>query len=100
MTHAFATDFGLNNFDSALFTDHTTMPHPLIFAAIALVIFGRTKDFGTEKTIPFWFEGSIVNGFGFLYLAVRPRTDLLGRGDRDFDGIETERIFWLFKQIE
>src|SRR5262249_44645804 len=97
MTHAFAADFGLNNFDSALFTDHTTMPHPLVFAAVALVIFGRTKNFGTEKAIPFWLEGSIVNGFGFFNLAVRPRTDLLGWGDRAFDCIETERIFRLFK---
>jgi hypothetical protein len=73
------------------------MPHPLVFSAVALVVLGRTKDFGTEETIPFWLEGSIVNGFGFLNLAVRPRADLLGRGDRDFDCIETEGIFRLFK---
>jgi hypothetical protein len=73
------------------------MPHPLIFTAVALVIFGWAKNFGTEKTIPFWLESPVVNGFGFLNLAVRPRADLLGRGDRDFDCIETDGIFRLFK---
>src|SRR5262249_13250942 len=97
MAHPFTANFGLNNFDAALFTDHTTMPHPLVFSAVALVVLGRTKDFGTEETIPFWLEGSIVNGLGFLNLAVRPRADLIGRGDREFDCNETEGSFRLVK---
>src|SRR5215475_1653817 len=97
MAHPFTANFGLNNFDAALFADDAAMTHPLVFTAVALVVLGRTKDFGTEKTIPFWLEGPIVNGFGLLNLAVRPRADLLGRGDRDFDCIETEGIFRLFK---
>jgi hypothetical protein len=46
------------------------MPHPLILAAIALIIFGGTENFGTKKTVPFGLESPVVNSFRLFDLPV------------------------------
>ena len=88
MAHALAPHFGLDDLDAAFLADHAAMAHPFVFAAIAFVIFGRAKNLRAKQAVTFRLEGAIVNGLRFLDLAVRPRADLVGRGDRDFDCVE------------
>ncbi|MNJ68319.1 hypothetical protein D3C77_645560 [compost metagenome] len=64
------------------------MLQALVLAAQALVVFDRAKDLGAEQTVTFRLERAVVDGLGLANFAVRPRTDLLGRGDADLDGIE------------
>jgi hypothetical protein len=66
--------------------------HPLILPTIALIVFGGTEYFGAKKTIPFGFEGPVINGFRFFYFTVRPFVDLLRRGQSQPD---TEISSWI-----
>jgi hypothetical protein len=74
------------------------MLHPFVFAAIAFIIFGRTKYLGTEEPILLRFESPVIDGFGLLHLSVRPRFNFLRRGDRDPDRVITDRTFSLLKK--
>jgi hypothetical protein len=74
------------------------MFHPFVFTAIAFIIFGGTKDLGTEEPIFFRFESPIINGLRLLHLSMGPRFNLLWRGDGDPDGIITNWTFSLFKE--
>jgi len=88
----------LNDFDPTLLADNAPMFHPLVFTAIAFIIFGGTKNLSTEESIFFRFESPIVNGLRLLDLSMGPRFDLLWRGDGDPDGIITNRTFPLLKE--
>ena len=97
MAHAFATHFGDGDFNTALFTNYATVLKALVFAAQAFVVLDRTKNLGAKQTVALWLEGAIVNRFWFAHLAVRPRADLFGRGDANFNGIE---LFFLRNLFE
>src|SRR5205823_6434129 len=56
--------------DAALVADHARELHPLVLAAGALVVLGRTKNSSAEETIAFGFERSIVDGLRLLDFAV------------------------------
>ncbi len=100
VTHALAADLGLNDFDAALFADHAAMAHPLVLAAVAFVVLGRPENFGAEQPVAFRLEGPVVDGFGLLDLAVRPRADHFRRRDRNPDRVERQWIFGLFENAE
>src|SRR5207248_9791515 len=53
-----------------------------------------------EESIPFGLEGAVVDRFRLLHLTMRPRSDLVGRGERDANGVEDERIFRFFEETE
>jgi hypothetical protein len=88
----------LNDFHAAFFADNAPVLHPFVFTAITFIIFGGAKDLGTEEPVLFWFERPIVNGLRLFYLSMGPGFDLLRRGDRDSDGIITNRTFPLLKE--
>jgi len=48
VAHAFRR-LWTDNFDAAFFTDDAAMPHPLIFTAVALVIFGWAKILAQKR---------------------------------------------------
>jgi hypothetical protein len=98
MPHSLPANLGLDDFHPTLLADNASMFHPLVFTAIALIIFGGTKDFGTEEPIFFWFESPIVNGLRLLHFPVGPRFDLFWRGDGDPNGIIANRTFPLLKE--
>src|SRR5438093_602349 len=75
-------------------------PHPLVLPAVALVVLGGTEDLGAEESIPFGLEGAVVDRFRLLHLTMRPRSDLVGRGERDSNCVEDERIFRFFEETE
>ena len=60
----------------------------LVLAAVALPVLGRSKDTLAEQAIAFRLERTVVNGFGLLYLAVRPLADQLGRSQTDLNGVK------------
>src|SRR5439155_8696356 len=90
--HALAAHLGLNDLDAALLADHDPVPHALVLAPVALVVLGRPEDLRAEQAVPFRLEGPVVDGLRLLDLAVAPRADLLGRGDRDADRVEGDRV--------
>src|SRR5271155_4721761 len=100
MTHPLAPHFGLNYFNAALFADDTAMPHALVLAAVAFVVFGRAENLGAEQPVTLRLEGPVVDGFGLLDLAVRPRADHFRRRDRNADRVERQWILGLLENAE
>ena len=88
MTHSLASYFCSGNFNAAAFADFAFEAEAFIFSAVALPVLGRSEDSFAEKTVAFRFECSVVDGFGFLYFAVGPFSDLFGRSKADFDRIK------------
>ena len=72
MTHTFTTNLGLSNFYTALITDGTTVLKSLVFTAETFIILYRSEDLGTEQTVAFRLESTVVDGFRLLNFAVRP----------------------------
>ena len=71
------TNLARNDLDTTFFTDDATVFHALVFAAVTLVVFGWTKDFGAEETVTLRLECPVVDGLGFRHLAMTPRANLL-----------------------
>src|SRR5579864_7827185 len=91
MAHAIAAHLRQGDFDAALLADDAAILHPLVLAAQALVILDRPEDPGAEQAVPLRLEGAVVDRLGLLDLAVGPRADALGAGDRDADLVEALR---------
>ena len=92
MAHAFAADLRDGDFNAAFFADNTLIFHALVLTAQAFIILDRTEDAGTEQAVTLGLERAIIDGFGLLDLAERPRPDALGRGNADLDLIEGFRL--------
>ena len=80
MAETFTPDLGLDNFNTALFTDHTAVLHAFVFSAVTFVILGGTENLRTEQTFSLGLECPVVDGFGFFDLTERPLPDLFRRG--------------------
>src|SRR5204862_6097872 len=74
--------------------------HALVLAAVALVVLRRAEDLRAEEPVPLGLEGAGVDGLGLLHLAVRPRPDLVRRGERNPDGVEGKRALRLLEETE
>ena len=88
VAHALAADLGLGDLNAALIADLALEADLLVLAAVALPVLGRSKDTLAEQAIAFRLERTVVNGFGLLYLAVRPLADQLGRSQTDLNGVK------------
>ena len=82
--------------ESVTSTPHFSQTTPLVLQALvlaaqALVVLDRPEDLGAEQAVAFGLEGTVVNRLRLLDLAERPRTDLLGRGNADLNGVERVR---------
>ena len=88
VAHALAPDARQRHFDAALFADDALVLHALVLAAQALVVLDRSEDAGAEQTVTLRLERPVVDGLRLLDLAIRPRQDLLGAGERNPDLIE------------
>ena len=91
MTHALATDFGQRDLGAALFADHAAMLHALVLTAQAFVVLYGSEDRRTKQTVTLRLERAVVDRLRLFHFAERPRTDQLGRGQRDLDRIELGR---------
>ena len=99
MAKTLTANFGLNNFDAAFFADDAAVFHAFIFTAIALIIFDWPENLGTEQTIAFGLERSVVNRFGLFYFTMAPLKDFLRTGQADAHRLKTRWILWTFKRI-
>ena len=66
----FPADLGLDNLDTAFLADDAAVLHALVLAAIALVVFNRTENLGTEQTVAFRLKCPVVDGLRFFYLTM------------------------------
>src|SRR5260370_7264888 len=76
------------------------MAHALVLAAVTFVVLGRPETLGSEQPVTLRLEGPVVDRFGLLDLAVRPRADHFRRRDRNADRVERQRILGLFENAE
>ena len=83
MAHALAADFLLRHLDTAAVADDTAVADPLVLAAVALVILGRTEDLLAEETVTLGLVGPVVDRFRLQDLAAGPFGDVLRRGEGD-----------------
>ena len=67
VTHAITSHFGQSYFNAALLANHPTVLQPLVFAAQAFIVFHWSKNLGTEQTITFRLESSVIDGLRLLY---------------------------------
>ncbi len=86
-----AADLRLRHFDAALVADHAAVLHALVLAAQALPVGDRPEDLRAEQAVSFRLERAVVDRLGLGHLAVRPRHDLVGRGEADPDRVEIAR---------
>ena len=91
VSQALTADLGLRHFDAALVADHAAVLHALVLAAQALPVGDRTKDLRAEQAVALRLESPVVDGLGLGDFAVRPRQNLLRRGQADPDRVEVAR---------
>ena len=96
---ALAAHLALDHLDAALLADHATVLHALVLAAIALVVLDGAEDLGAEEPVPLRLEGPVVDRLRLLHLTEGPLPDLLGRGERDADRVERERVLGLLEEV-
>jgi len=72
VAHALAANFGLNDLNPALFTDHAAVLHSLITSAKTFVILDRTENLRAEETVFFRLKCSVIDGFRFFHLTMGP----------------------------
>src|SRR5688572_20338871 len=100
MAHPFPSYFCEGDLDAAFLADHAAVLQALVLAAQALVILDRPEDLGAEQAIALGLEGAVVDGLRLFHLAIRPRTDLLGRCEPDLDRVKLFFLRDLLEQIE
>src|ERR1700712_4466911 len=88
VAHALTTDLGPGHLDAAALTDDALEPDPLVLAAVALPVAGRTEDLLAEEPVLLRLEGAVVDGLRLLDLAVGPLPNVLGGGQADAQLVE------------
>ncbi len=83
VAHTLTTNFCTGNFDTASLADNSFEAYALVLTAIALPVTSWSEDLFIKKTILFWLEGSVVNGFWLLDLTKRPLTNIVSGGKTD-----------------
>ena len=88
MPHSFTADFGKRDFNAALFADDAAVFHAFVLTAQTFIVFNRAENTGAEQAVSFRFESTIVDGFGFFNLTIRPGTNLFRRSNGNSDFIK------------
>jgi hypothetical protein len=100
VAHPLAADLRLDDLDAALLADDPPVLHPLVLAAVALVVLDGTEDFRAEQAVALGLEGPVVQRLRLLHLPVRPLADLLRGCDRDPDPGKMDGILRFFNAGE
>ncbi len=79
MAHTLTTHALRCHLNAALVTDNAFVAYALVFATGAFPIFHGAKNALTKKTITFWAQCAIVDGFRLGYFTIAPLTNLLWR---------------------
>ena len=96
MSHALAADTGFCDFHAAALADDSFIADFLVFSAMALPVLGRSEDNLAEQSVLLRFQGTVVDGFRFFYLAVGPLADSFRRCQPDPDCVKAERLVRFF----
>ena len=88
VAHALAADLGAGDLDAAALADDALEAHPLVLAAVALPVAGRSEDLLAEQAVLLGTQRAVVDRLGLLHLTVRPQADLVGRGQPDLQLVE------------
>ena len=76
MSHAFPADLRAGHFDAAFIADDSLVAYSLVLTAVTFEVLGWAKDSLAEEAIPFWFQGTIVDGLWLGYLTIGPASNL------------------------
>jgi hypothetical protein len=82
----------VNNLDTALVTNDTSVLHALVLAADTLKVSYWSKDLGAEETVTLRLERPVVDGFRIFHFAATPGPDDLGRGNCDGNLVKGFRL--------
>ena len=80
MAHTLTAYLGTSDLNTTAITDSTLMTDTFILTAMTFPITSWSKNFLAEKTILLWLQSTIVNSLWLQYLAMRPLTNLVRRG--------------------
>ena len=80
VAHPLTTHLGAGDLDAAALADDALEADPLVLAAVALPVPGRTEDLLAEQPVLLGLEGAVVDGLGLLDLAVGPLPDVVRGG--------------------
>ena len=83
VTHALASYLGAGDLDATALADDALEAHALVLAAGALPVAGRTEDLLTEQTVLLGLEGTVIDGFRLLDLAVALAANIVRGGQAD-----------------
>ena len=88
----------LDDLDAAFFADDATVLHPLVLAAVALIVLDGTKYFCAKEPIPFRLEGSVIDGLWLLDFAIGPFPNFFRRRQGNSKRIKRQRILGLLEK--
>src|SRR6202034_1858385 len=80
VAHPLAPHLGPSDLDAAALADDALEPDALVLAAVTLPVPGRTEDLLAEEPVLLRLQGAVVDGLRLLDLAMRPKPDVVGRG--------------------
>ena len=86
--HALAADLRAGDLDAAALADDALVADPLVLAAVALPVLGRTEDALAEEPVLLGLQRAVVDRLGLGDLAGGPAPDLLRGGEADLDCVE------------
>src|SRR5204863_2842274 len=88
VAHALAPDLRARDLNAAALADDALVADPLVLAAVALPVLGRTEDALAEQPVLLGLERAVVDRLRLGDLAARPRADLLRGREPDLDRVE------------
>ena len=88
VTHPLAAHLRPGDLDAAALADDALEAHPLVLAAVALPVAGRSEDLLAEQAVLLRTQRAVVDRLGLLHLTVRPRLDVVGGGQPDLELVE------------
>ncbi len=83
VAHALTTHTALGDFHATTLADDALETHALVLAAGAFPVAGRSEDLLAEQAVFLRLQGTVVDGFRLLDLAVAPVADVVGGGQSD-----------------
>ena len=100
MPHALAAHLRLRHLDTALLAHDAAMLEPLVLAAQAFVVLDWAENLRAEQSVTLRLERSVIDRLRLLDLAVRPRSNHLGRSQADLDRLEIFDRCLLLEELE
>ena len=88
VAHALTPHLGKRHFNTALFTDHTTVLEALVLAAQAFVILDRAENLCAEQAITFRLESTVVNSLRLFDFTVGPGMNQVRRSQTNTNSIK------------